>query len=162
MSVPAELRYTAEHEWVAVDGTSATIGITDYAARALGDVVYVSLPAQGAAVVADRHARDDDPVKPCLDRTWNAEVVEAHPDYDRVGDEDFAGDQIGELTSFALLGGALFVGHEVGSECHLIEVRKRVGGKVTVGDGPILVGGAPGVGVVGGELAAARRVGPQR
>lgn len=53
MSVPAELRYTAEHEWVAIDGTSATIGITDYAARALGDVVYVSLPAEGAAVVAE-------------------------------------------------------------------------------------------------------------
>jgi glycine cleavage system H protein len=53
MSVPAELRYTAEHEWVAIDGSSATIGITDYAARALGDVVYVSLPAEGAAVVAE-------------------------------------------------------------------------------------------------------------
>lgn len=53
MSVPAELRYTAEHEWVAIDGASATIGITDYAARALGDVVYVSLPAEGAAVIAE-------------------------------------------------------------------------------------------------------------
>src|SRR5258708_37057219 len=53
MSVPAELRYTAEHEWVAIDGPSATIGITDYAARALGDVVYVSLPAEGATVVAE-------------------------------------------------------------------------------------------------------------
>jgi glycine cleavage system H protein len=53
MSVPAELRYTAEHEWVAIDGPSATIGITDYAARALGDVVYVSLPTEGAAVTAE-------------------------------------------------------------------------------------------------------------
>ena len=53
MSVPAELRYTAEHEWVSVDGTSATIGITDFAARALGDVVYVSLPAEGASVTAE-------------------------------------------------------------------------------------------------------------
>jgi glycine cleavage system H protein len=53
MSVPAELRYTAEHEWVAIDGPSATIGITDYAARALGDVVYVSLPAEGATVAAE-------------------------------------------------------------------------------------------------------------
>ena len=53
MSVPAELRYTAEHEWVAVDGPSATVGITDFAARALGDVVYVSLPAEGVAVTAE-------------------------------------------------------------------------------------------------------------
>ena len=53
MSVPPELRYTAEHEWVALDGSSATVGITDFAARALGDVVYVSLPAEGASVTAE-------------------------------------------------------------------------------------------------------------
>ncbi len=53
MSVPAELRYTAEHEWVSVDGPTATVGITDFAARALGDVVYVSLPAEGASVTAE-------------------------------------------------------------------------------------------------------------
>ena len=52
MSVPAELRYTAEHEWVAVEGETATIGITDFAAQALGDVVFVSLPAVGATVTA--------------------------------------------------------------------------------------------------------------
>src|ERR1700733_6357233 len=52
MSVPAELRYTPEHEWVAVDGNEVTVGITDYAAQQLGDVVYVSLPQVGAAVTA--------------------------------------------------------------------------------------------------------------
>jgi glycine cleavage system H protein len=52
MSVPAELLYTQEHEWVAIDGGSATIGITDYATQALGDVVYVSLPEVGATVTA--------------------------------------------------------------------------------------------------------------
>ena len=52
MSVPAELRYTEEHEWVSIDGDVATIGITDYAASALGDVVYVSLPAADASVSA--------------------------------------------------------------------------------------------------------------
>ncbi len=52
MSVPAELQYTEEHEWISIDGGTATIGITDYAAQALGDVVYVSLPAVGAAVSA--------------------------------------------------------------------------------------------------------------
>src|ERR1700753_2099752 len=53
MSVPAELRYTAEHEWVKLDGSSATVGITDFAAKALGDVVFVSLPTEGASVSAE-------------------------------------------------------------------------------------------------------------
>src|SRR6266700_3662220 len=52
MSVPAELHYTQEHEWVSIDGDVATIGITDFAANALGDVVYVNLPAVDAAVTA--------------------------------------------------------------------------------------------------------------
>ncbi|MGD0935312.1 MAG: glycine cleavage system protein GcvH [Streptosporangiaceae bacterium] len=53
MSVPAELRYTAEHEWLAVDGPTATVGITEFAARSLGDVVYVSLPSEGAPVTSE-------------------------------------------------------------------------------------------------------------
>jgi glycine cleavage system H protein len=52
MTVPEELRYTAEHEWVALDGSVASIGITEHAAEALGDVVYVSPPAVGATVTA--------------------------------------------------------------------------------------------------------------
>ena len=44
------LQYTEEHEWVVVDGDVATIGITDYAAEKLGDVVYVDLPAAGTAI----------------------------------------------------------------------------------------------------------------
>ncbi|GAD32801.1 glycine cleavage system protein H [Microbacterium sp. AISO3] len=47
------LKYTAEHEWVALSGTTATVGITDYAAEKLGDVVFVDLPAVGTAVTAD-------------------------------------------------------------------------------------------------------------
>jgi glycine cleavage system H protein len=45
--VPDDLKYTAEHEWVRVDGTKARVGITDFAQQSLGDVVYVSLPAVG-------------------------------------------------------------------------------------------------------------------
>jgi len=52
MTVPDELSYTPEHEWVAVSGSAATIGITDYAQNALGDVVFVSLPAPGTKVTA--------------------------------------------------------------------------------------------------------------
>ena len=57
MSVPAELHYTPEHEWVSIDGTTASVGITEYAAQQLGDVVYVSLPAPGTAVTAGRALR---------------------------------------------------------------------------------------------------------
>lgn len=46
----ASLRYTEEHEWIAVDGDIATIGITAYAAEKLGDVVFVELPAVGDTV----------------------------------------------------------------------------------------------------------------
>lgn len=45
--VPADLRYTKDHEWVRVDGDQATIGVTDFAAQQLGDVVFVDLPAVG-------------------------------------------------------------------------------------------------------------------
>jgi glycine cleavage system H protein len=52
MEYPEHLRYSAEHEWVAVDGDRARVGITDYAQDALGDVVYVQLPEVGATVAA--------------------------------------------------------------------------------------------------------------
>jgi glycine cleavage system H protein len=53
MEFPEDLRYSQEHEWVRVDGGRATVGITDYAQDALGDVVYVQLPDAGTLVVAD-------------------------------------------------------------------------------------------------------------
>lgn len=46
------LKYTAEHEWIAVDGDVATVGITDFAADKLGDIVFVELPGVGSAVSA--------------------------------------------------------------------------------------------------------------
>jgi len=51
MDFPEGLRYSAEHEWVRVEGTRATVGITDFAQDALGDVVYVNLPENGVTVV---------------------------------------------------------------------------------------------------------------
>lgn len=50
MELPEHLRYSAEHEWVAVDGDRARIGITDFAQDSLGDVVYVDLPEVGTTV----------------------------------------------------------------------------------------------------------------
>lgn len=50
--IPADLRYTASHEWVRLDGAAATVGITDHAQAELTDVVYVELPKLGAVVKA--------------------------------------------------------------------------------------------------------------
>ena len=51
-NVPADLRYTREHEWAKVEGDRARIGITDFAQKELGDVVFVELPKVGAKVTA--------------------------------------------------------------------------------------------------------------
>ena len=50
MQIPDDLRYSTDHEWIRVEGSKVTIGITDYAQDALGDVVFVDLPEVGAAV----------------------------------------------------------------------------------------------------------------
>jgi glycine cleavage system H protein len=52
VNVPEDLRYSADHEWVKVEGQRVRIGITDYAQDALGDVVYVQVPPVGATVKA--------------------------------------------------------------------------------------------------------------
>lgn len=49
---PADLKYTKDHEWVRVDGTTGAIGITNFAQQQLGDVVYVDLPEVGANLTA--------------------------------------------------------------------------------------------------------------
>ena len=52
MNFPANLRYTKEHEWIKLDGNVATIGITDYAQRELGDIVYVEVETVGKSLKA--------------------------------------------------------------------------------------------------------------
>ncbi len=47
MNVPSDLKYTADHEWIKVDGDVATIGITDFAQGELGDIVYVEIETEG-------------------------------------------------------------------------------------------------------------------
>jgi glycine cleavage system H protein len=50
VATPADLLFSKEHEWVKLDGDLATIGVTDYAQNALGDIVYVELPRVGSAI----------------------------------------------------------------------------------------------------------------
>lgn len=52
MAYPAEYKYTKEHEWLSVEGTTGTIGITDFAQNSLGDIVFVELPKVGAELTA--------------------------------------------------------------------------------------------------------------
>lgn len=84
MTVPAELLYTQEHEWVAIDGATATIGITDYATQALGDVVYVSLPQVGTAVTGGDPCGEVESTKSVSDlySPVDGEVVEINEELD--------------------------------------------------------------------------------
>lgn len=79
-AVPADLQYTAEHEWVRLDGDVATVGITQYAADALGDVVYVDLPKVGAALAAGSIVGEVESTKSVgeLYAPLDGEVVEAN------------------------------------------------------------------------------------
>ena len=53
MNIPNELKYTKDHEWISIDGEIATVGITDFAQRELGDIVYVEVETVGEALDAD-------------------------------------------------------------------------------------------------------------
>ena len=54
MPYPSDLKYTKEHEWIKADGSSATVGITDYAQESLGDIVFVDLPKPGSEITAGK------------------------------------------------------------------------------------------------------------
>ena len=84
MTIPAELQYTAEHEWVAIDGPVASVGITDYAQNALGDVVYVSVPAPGTRVSAGEPCGEVESTKSVSDiySPVDGEVTEVNADID--------------------------------------------------------------------------------
>ena len=53
MKTPNDLKYTKDHEWIAIDGDIATVGITDFAQRELGDIVYVEIETVGELLKAD-------------------------------------------------------------------------------------------------------------
>jgi glycine cleavage system H protein len=82
MTVPSELHYTSEHEWVAISGSVASIGITDHAQQALGDVVYVSAPAPGSKVTAGEPCGEVESTKSVSDifSPVDGEVAEVNPE----------------------------------------------------------------------------------
>jgi glycine cleavage system H protein len=84
MTVPDELSYTQEHEWVAIEGAAATIGITDHAQQALGDVVFVSVPAPGTKVTAGEPCGEVESTKSVSDlySPVDGEVTEVNGEVD--------------------------------------------------------------------------------
>ena len=82
MTVPDQLRYTTEHEWAAIDGQTATVGITEHAADALGDVVYVSPPTPGTKVTAGEPVGEIESTKSVSDlySPVNGEVTDVNAD----------------------------------------------------------------------------------
>ena len=82
LEYPSGLRYTAEHEWIAISGSMASVGITDYAQQALGDVVYVSVPVPGTRVTAGEPCGEVESTKSVSDiySPVDGEVSEVNPD----------------------------------------------------------------------------------
>jgi glycine cleavage system H protein len=80
MSIPGNLRYSADHEWISVDGDTATVGITQYAATALGDIVFVEIPETGARLRAGQACGEVESTKSVSELTSPAagEVIEAN------------------------------------------------------------------------------------
>ena len=79
--VPPDLRYTKDHEWVRLEGDQATVGVTDFAASQLGDVVFVDLPAAGRSVAQFATFGVVESVKAVSDlfAPLGGEVLEANP-----------------------------------------------------------------------------------
>ncbi|WP_409483013.1 glycine cleavage system protein GcvH [Arsenicicoccus dermatophilus] len=84
LTYPENLRYTPEHEWIAVDGDQAKVGVTAYAQDALGDVVYVSLPSVGDTVAAGESCGEVESTKSVSDlySPVSGEVVAVNEELD--------------------------------------------------------------------------------
>jgi glycine cleavage system H protein len=88
VTIPADLKYTAEHEWVRVVGDHVRVGITDYAQEALGDIVFVTLPAVGTEVAQGQSFGEVESTKSVSDLfaplagtvTARNEELDAHPE----------------------------------------------------------------------------------
>ncbi len=80
MANPENLQYTKEHEWVLIDGEIATVGITKYAADALGEIVYVDLPKVGSSTTYMKICGEIESTKSVgeLYAPMDGEVVEAN------------------------------------------------------------------------------------
>ncbi len=81
MNVPADLKYTSDHEWARLDGDTVVVGITDYAQGELGDVVFVELPEEGTEVSQGDSFGTIEAVKAVADlfSPIGGEIIELNP-----------------------------------------------------------------------------------
>ena len=84
MNYPENLKYSSEHEWVAIEGNRARVGITDFAQDALGDVVFVNLPTVGTTVSAGATCAEVESTKSVSDiyAPVSGEVIEVNTSLD--------------------------------------------------------------------------------
>ena len=84
MNIPAELKYTKEHEWIKVDGDIATIGITDFAQGELGDIVFVDISSVGQTLASGEIFGSVEAVKTVSDLYMpvSGELLELNADLD--------------------------------------------------------------------------------
>lgn len=84
MNVPADLRYSKDHEWIRIEGDHAYIGITDFAQGELGDIVFVDIPTEGESLEAEEVFGSVEAVKTVSDLYLPiaGEVVEVNADLD--------------------------------------------------------------------------------
>ena len=84
MNVPADLRYSKDHEWIRIEGDHAYIGITDFAQGDLGDIVFVDIPTEGETLDAEEVFGSVEAVKTVSDLylPMAGEVVEVNADLD--------------------------------------------------------------------------------
>ena len=84
MNIPEELKYTKDHEWISIDGEIATVGITDFAQRELGDIVYVEVETVGETLDADEVFGTVEAVKTVSDLFLpvSGEIIEFNEDLD--------------------------------------------------------------------------------
>ena len=93
--VPSDLKYLSTHEWVLVEGDVATVGISDHAQAALGDLVYVELPEEGSSIAAGDSVAVVESVKAASDTyaPVSGEVVEINEELDgspdRINDDPY-------------------------------------------------------------------------
>lgn len=82
MSIPADLLYTKDHEWVKIDGDTATVGITDFAQGELGDIVYVEIETEGESIEAGEVFGTVEAVKTVSDLFMpvSGEIIEVNGD----------------------------------------------------------------------------------
>ncbi|MBO3700813.1 glycine cleavage system protein GcvH [Roseivirga sp. E12] len=82
MNIPAELKYTDDHEWIKVEGDVATVGITDFAQGELGDIVYVEIETEGETIDASEVFGTVEAVKTVSDlfMPLSGEIIEVNGD----------------------------------------------------------------------------------